>query len=257
MTLQQPTFDITVCFNCFQERESNVSRVDKLVREPRARDECSRPPKHVPCESFVSNEDQCFIVMPFVDGSDLQRIVSYRTFESQQLICIVQSVAMALDDAQGGGLVHGNLHPRHILVDNIDHVWLIGFAEFGSVDCSEFRFGNPHHFASEQLECNLTTPAADIYALAEVCYLCLCGSYPFANCGGIESVMECKQKGRIPRIRERRPDLSQRVDDILQRGMAISPTERYSSAGEFAKELSVALGSKPGKRWWRAYSLLR
>lgn len=197
-------------------------------------------PNIVPCHSFVDDGEQCFMVMPFVEGSSLLEIVRQGTIESARLMQIVNSVGVALDYAHDSGIVHGNLHPKHILLDETDHASLIGFAELGSGRHCRV-FGNPHHLAPEQCESNSTLPATDVYALAEVCYLCLCGLFPFGDAGGAVDLLKRKRVGPIPSIRERRPELSKRVDKILQRGMAISPEQRFPSAGEFSREFSAAL----------------
>jgi serine/threonine-protein kinase len=211
-------------------------------------------PNILPCKAFGATAEHCYIAMPWIEGGDLQQtVMNAGTLEPAWLLRIIAATAQALDYAHGRGIVHGDLHPKHILLDHDDHPWLIGFGEVSSRGRGDIPFGNPHHRAPEQLESNATVPATDIYALAEVSYLCLCGCFPFANSDGILKMLERKRSGPIPSIRERRPDLSKRLDRVLQRGMAIHPDERYPSAGEFAKALATAIKSKTKRRWWRIW----
>lgn len=194
-------------------------------------------PNILPCHSFVPDDECCYMVLPFVDGRDLREIV-FRdgVLEPAQLLQIVDSTARALDYAHGHGVVHSNLHPAHILLDDAQ-VRLIGFATY-TRERPLHTLGNPHHLAPEQISSGRSVTATDVYALAEVSYLCLCGYFPF---GGQDTLVMVDQKksGPIPSIRERRPELSKRLDEVLQRGMAIQPDDRYSSAGKFAEALSA------------------
>ena len=201
---------------------------------------------HILPFSQVSTEERFFVVMPFVEGKDLRQIVmDDGAFDSTRLLPILAATAEAVDYAHGRGIVHGDLHPKHILMDADAHVWLIGFREYGPEWPTDQPFGNLHHLAPEQLEGDSAARATDIYALAEVSYLCLCASFPFSH-EDARSMLERKRRGPVPSLRERRPDFSRRLDNILQRAMAIRPDERYSSASEFVQSLSVEInrGSK-------------
>ena len=211
-------------------------------------------PNILRCESFDSTDEYSYIVTPLVDGNDLWETVRKNgPLESTRLIQIVSDTARALDYAHSCGVIHGNLHPKHVLLDHDGSVSLIGFAEFGPSRHYKMRFGNPHHLAPEQIESDLTLPASDIYAITEVSYLCLCGSFAFAGHNSTQDMFKRKRSGPIPSIKERRPDSSKRVDAILQRGMAIRPEERYSSAGEFASAFSAAIESMTKRKWWRIW----
>lgn len=201
-------------------------------------------PNILPCDPVISAEASCFIVMPYVNGSNLlDTVKNDGVLAPVRLLQLVDSTARALDYAHERGVIHGNLHPKHILLDRDDNVWVIGFAEVTSKRPSHLPFGNPHHLAPEQIVSNSTILASDVYALAEVSYLCLCGSFPFGGQRSASAMLQRKQSGPIPSIRESRPELSKRLDEVLQRGMAIHADERYSSAGKFAKSLSAALES--------------
>lgn len=159
-----------------------------------------------------------------------------------EVIRIVRAVASALDYAHGRDVVHGNVHPKHVLLNRSGHVSIIGFAEAGSGSTEEMIIGNPHHFAPEQLaHFESTVPQSDIYALAEIAFLLLSGTFPFQGTADIVDLWNRKRFGPVPRIRDRRPELSFGVDLTLQRAMAIRPEERFPSAGQFVEELSVGL----------------
>lgn len=201
-------------------------------------------PNILTCDDIgLSAEGFSYMAMPFVAGGDLWHITkNHGPLEPVRLVQIIDLIARGIDYAHSRGVVHGNLHPKHILVDDKAHPWIIGFGEVTS-DRHGFPFGNPHHLAPEQIFSNSIVPASDIYALAEVSFLCLCGSFPFAGHNGTQSMLNQKRLGPVPSIRQRYGDISERVDQVLQRGMAIGTDERYASADDFSKSFSAAVES--------------
>jgi eukaryotic-like serine/threonine-protein kinase len=115
-------------------------------------------------------------------------------------------------------------------------------------------FGNPHFLAPEQLAgFAKTVPQTDVYALAEVVFLLLSGSFPFHGAVGIADLFDRKLSGALPSIRGCRPELPRRVELTLQRAMAVRPEDRFRSAGKFVEELDGALRLCPEeeKKWWQ------
>ena len=155
--------------------------------------------------------------------------------------------------------MHGVLHPRHILLDRT------GRASPSSVsgrlpapDARKARsFGNPHFLGMPEQFAGLdrTVPQTDVYALAEVVFLLLSGSFPFQEAGGIEQLLSRKESGSVPSVRMFRPELPHRVDLTLQRAMALRSEDRYRSAGQFVEELDGALqlGRSEDKKWWQIW----
>jgi serine/threonine protein kinase len=187
--------------------------------------------------------DDCpYIVMPLVDGGNLVQFVhSGTTPHPAEVVRIVRSVASALDYAHARDVVHGNVHPKHVLLSRSGHVSMIGFAEVNSESPDGMIFGNPQYVAPEQLAGFDAVPSTDVYGLAEIAFLLLSGTFPFKGTAGIIELMDRKRFGPVPSIRDRRPELSCRVDLTLQRAMALRPDERFPSAGQFVEELGVAL----------------
>jgi serine/threonine protein kinase len=121
-----------------------------------------------------------FTVRMFVEGKDLQNGIGGAKRGLAEVARIISDVAAALDYTHGQGIVHGFVHPRHVLLGNDGAVWLIGFGEYPPSD--PVALGNPLHLAPEQFEAEGTlTPASDVYALAETALWLLCGQHPFAG----------------------------------------------------------------------------
>ena len=183
-----------------------------------------------------------FSAREYVEGNSLHETARRAELPApSEIVRIAGQVAGALDYAHGRDLVHGNLHPKHILLDRTGHVRLIGFGELGPVRPYGV-VGNPHFLAPEQVDnSGRVVPQTDVYGLAEVVFLLLTGSFPFQGAEGIGQLLERKRSARAPSIRERRPELPRRVDLVLQRAMALRPEHRHPSAGQFVEDLGRAL----------------
>jgi serine/threonine-protein kinase len=196
-----------------------------------------------------------FSALDYVEGTSLALMVRHSKLPHHgEVIRIASQIAAALDYSHGRNVVHGNVHPKHILLDRCAHVFLIGFGELGPRHPEGMLLGNPHFLAPEQFDdLDRTVPQTDIYEMGEIVFLLLTGSFPFQGCEGIEKLLNRKRSVQAPSIRERRPELPGRVDLALQRAMALRPEDRYLSAGQFVEELVSALRVCQGepKKWWR------
>jgi len=214
-----------------------------------------RHPCIVACYDVAQMEHAAYITLDFVAGSSLhEQIVRPANWPVTDVMRIVREVASALDFAHGQGIVHGHLHPKHILLASEGQPRLIGFGEYPlPPGCP---FGNPAHLAPEQiLESLPTTPLSDVYALSESAFWMLTGMHPFYTSRGISELLAAKGKGQCKSLRERRPDLPGAVEDVLREGMATRPANRFPSAGAFADALAASVEApRKARKWWRLWS---
>lgn len=193
-----------------------------------------------------------FSALEYVDGASLAEMSQPNLLDHDELVRIVRDVAAALDYAHGRNVVHGSVHPKHILLDQTGHVSVVGFGEVWPSYPEGMIFGNPHFLAPEQFAgFDKTVPQTDVYALAEVVFLLLSGSFPFRGAEGSEHLLRRKSSGPLPSVRACRPELPRGVDLTLQKAMALRPEERFPSAGKFVEELDRIL--RVGKKWWQLW----
>jgi serine/threonine-protein kinase len=195
-----------------------------------------------------------FLVRDMIEGDDLQNGIGQRGIWSVSgVVQIVKEVADVLDYAHGNGIVHGYVHPRHILRDHEGRSFLIGFAEVPPP--ADHVFGNPIHLPPEQFNApGNAVAASDVFALGETAYWLLSGRHPFSGVrvSGLEAA---KNEARFRRIHEVRKDVPPGVDAVLCRSMAPRPEDRFPSAGQFAGALAAAVHDvqPQGKRWWQLW----
>jgi serine/threonine-protein kinase len=196
-----------------------------------------------------------FIAMRYVPGGDVRTLVSAEGPMSPARACaIISATASALDAAHAAGLIHRDVKPANMLVDvrpdRPDHVYLSDFglskgelSSSGLTGTGQF-LGTVDYCAPEQIEGHAVDGRADQYALACSAFELLTGGPPFVR-DQATAMIWAHMSQPPPLLTARRPDLPTSADQVLARGLAKAPTDRYPSCGEFAGALRRALGLVP------------
>jgi serine/threonine-protein kinase len=220
-----------------------------------ARSQAALPHPRIPALHMVGEwEGQPFIVRAFVEGDDLQNGIASSPRTPAEVGRIVADIAGALDVAHAQGIVHGYVHPRHLLLGRDGAAWLIGFGEMPAADFP--IAGNPLHCAPEQLEANgPVTPQTDVYLLAESALWLLTGQHPFVRHWGIERLREAKRTPWAwPAGLRPHQNLPDSLVPVLQRALSPTPADRYPTAGEFAAAFAAGVQAAERPRsWWRIW----
>jgi serine/threonine protein kinase len=196
-------------------------------------------PRIAPLYEVGEAGDHRYWVRAWIQGDDLHSGLRDSRLTLEGAVRIATDVADALDYAHGRSIIHGSIHPRHMLMGSDARTWLIGFGEFPPPP-EMTAFGNPLHLAPEQFERSPLTPACDVYGLAETCYWLLRGRHPFYELPGWQ-MGDIKRSGWLPSdLRDGRPEIPVQVERVLLRALAPDPAARYATAGEFATELDAA-----------------
>jgi serine/threonine protein kinase len=193
-----------------------------------------------------------FIAMRYVPGGDVGMLVRrLGPLPGARAAAIVSAVASALDAAHAVGLVHRDVKPANMLVDvrpgRPDHVYLSDFGlTKGSWSSTSLTspgqfMGTLDYSAPEQIRGQQVDARTDEYALACVAFALLSGMPPFHRDEAM-AVMYAQLSAPPPMLTSLRRDLPTAVDDVMQRALAKAPEDRYSSCGDFADALRIALG---------------
>ena len=197
-------------------------------------------PSIVACHDVGEAEGSTFMALEFVSGTSLLDEISHGiTWSDANVVHVIRGVGAALDCAHVQGIIHGRVHPRHVLLTS-DHVpRVIGFGEYPLPAC--VPIGNPIHLAPEQLLDDVhLVPQTDVFALAEIAFWMRTGRHPYAG-PGLSEQLTAKRFGPCQSLRQLRPDLPATVGDVLRRGMAPEAEDRFGSAGELSDSLAAAL----------------
>jgi class 3 adenylate cyclase/ABC-type oligopeptide transport system substrate-binding subunit/predicted Ser/Thr protein kinase/DNA-binding beta-propeller fold protein YncE len=203
-------------------------------------------PGIVPIYAAGEADGQLYLAMRHVRGTDLRQILERDgRLEPARAIRILARVAEALDAAHAQGLVHRDVKPGNILVDEEDRAFLADFglakhaATVNSLSREGAFSGTIDYIAPEQIEGGAVDGRADVYALACVLFESLTGRPPFERDTDV-AVVVAHLKDPPPSVSALRPELPAELDHVLARGMAKDPDDRYRTAGELAADARSA-----------------
>ena len=183
--------------------------------------------------------------MRLVRGTDLQSLIESGPLEPARAVSIVTQIAAALDAAHNEKLIHRDVKPQNILVTPADFAYLVdfGIAEVMGdtrLTSAGMQIGSWAYMAPERFKDEPLTSAIDVYALTCVLYEALTGHMPFVVTAP-EALIGAHLNLPPPRPSDANPELSSAFDDVIARGMAKEPDDRYGSAGALARAATRAL----------------
>src|SRR6476661_8325133 len=190
-----------------------------------------------------------YVDMRMINGTDLRKMLKrFGPIAPARAVAIVRQVASALDAAHEAGVIHRDVKPENILITRDDFVDLVDFGianaatderltELGTA-VGTYAYMAPERFTNAEV-----TYRADIYALACVLHECLVGSQPYPG-DSVSVIITAHLMEPTPRPSEMRPGIPKAFDDVIARGMAKKPDDRYASAGDLAQAANDALTSR-------------
>jgi serine/threonine protein kinase len=188
-----------------------------------------------------------FIVMEYVPGGSLQdRLDRHGPLALPEILRIGMQTAAGLAAAHAQGLVHRDVKPANILLENgIERVKLTDFGlarvvADASMTQSGIVAGTPHYMAPEQARGETTDHRADLFSLGSTLYAMCTGLPPFRAETPVAVVRRVADDEPRP-IREINPEIPAWLEAIVERLHAKDPAERFGSASELADLLGQCL----------------
>jgi serine/threonine protein kinase, bacterial len=205
-------------------------------------------PHIVPIHDYGEIDGQFFVEMRLIDGASLRTLLKhYGPLTPARTVAIVRQVAAALDAAHSNGVTHRDVKPENILISGNDFAYLVdfGIARAGTdpgLTQVGTAVGTYNYMAPERFTGDEVTYRADIYALACVLGECLTGAPPYQS-DSVERLVAAHLLDPVPRPSQQlRPGMIPvALDQVIARGMAKNPDERYRTAGDLAAAAHDAL----------------
>lgn len=225
---------------------------DRFRRESKRAARLSEP-HIIPIHDYGQIDGRLFIDMRLVDGIDLATLLERDgPMPPAAAAWITAQVASALDAAHADGLIHRDVKPSNILIaghgQSMPFAYLIDFGIARALNSSNLStsgrtIGTMAYMAPERFAGSPGDRHADVYSLACVLYECLTGRAPFG--GEMVEIMWAQLNAVPPAPSTLRPGLPAAVDQVVARGLAKEPADRYGTAGELAEAI-LAATSDPG-----------
>ena len=211
----------------------------RFLKEPRMAASLDHP-NVVPIYEAGEHDGQLYLAMRFVDGSDLRTLLRREGgLPAEHALDILAQVAGALDAAHRRGLVHRDVKPANVLVDEDGHAYLTDFGVTkqlgGNTTETGHIVGTLDYVAPEQIRGEDVDARADGYALACVLYECLAGRPPFHRNTEAETLWAHMQEPPPPLPGH--PALQ----PVMAKALAKDPKHRHATCAELIADARAAL----------------
>ena len=190
-------------------------------------------PNIVPLFDFWRDPDGAYLVMPLMRGGSLASNVGESPREPEASLALIAAVADSLAYAHRHGVVHGDVSPQNILLDDEGRPYL---ADFGILSLMRGAgvspTPSPAFRSPEQLGGEPPTPSSDVFALGVLAYFVLTGREPAPG-------------QPLPSIASGISGVSDAADAVLAKATAASPNDRHDGPEAFLAALAESLGTAP------------
>ncbi len=216
----------------------------RFLQEARAAANLSHP-NIVTIYDFGQQPKSLFIVMEYVEGTDLKTLIRRRSrIEQTTALDLMRQVCDAVGYAHRAGLVHCDLKPHNILVSNAQRAKITDFGIARALatvevdESSEIIWGSPLYFSPEQAAGSAPSPASDVYSLGIVLYEMLTGRVPF-EAPDSETLAQLHQLAPAMPPSQFDPNIAPALDQIILKVLSKEPSARYRTADQFGRVLAT------------------
>jgi serine/threonine-protein kinase len=221
-------------------------------------------PHVIPIHRYGEIDGQLFLDMRLVEGENLDALLHRGgPMDPARAVEIICQIGRALDAAHAGGLVHRDVKPSNVLLaprmDGADLVTSAAgddfayLADFGiarvadegsgqALTATGTAVGSTEYMAPERFGPGTPDARSDVYSLACVLYEMLTGRRPFMGGDPLALMYAHLHQDPVPPSRIR-PELPRGLDDVVLRGLAKDPADRWPTAGQLAMAARAVLAA--------------
>ncbi|RCW62018.1 Stk1 family PASTA domain-containing Ser/Thr kinase [Halanaerobium sp. ST460_2HS_T2] len=227
------------------EYKSDDEFIDKFRQEARAVARLSHP-NVVSIYDIVVDEERIYLVMEIVEGKTLKDIIKERKKLSiAESLEIARQIAAALSVAHGNQIVHCDIKPHNIILNDDHEVKVTDFGIARAVSNSTVRVtetvvGSAHYFSPEQAKGGEIKAYSDIYSLGVVLYEMTTGELPFHGESPISVALKHIQQQPVEAAKINK-DIPEEVNDLIMKAIAKDPADRFQDAYEMRQQITYCL----------------
>ncbi len=200
----------------------------------------------VPLYDYWREPDGAYLVMRWLRGGNLGQSLKNGPWSLPKAASLLDQIAGALTVAHRQGIVHQDVKPANILLDEEGNAYL---SDFGiakdllhpvNLAAPDTVTESLAYISPEQVQSQPATPQSDLYSLGMVMVELLTGAHPFAGSTPAEQLVK-RLTTLLPPLCERRPDLPEPFQQILQQATAHEPAARFPGVLAFASAFREAI----------------
>jgi YVTN family beta-propeller protein len=228
----------------FRRRFERESRVAATIEHPHA---------VALYEAGETEEGTVYLVMRFVDGTDLRALLAQEQWlDPDRAASVIAGVAGALDAAHRRGLVHRDVKPANVLIGEVggqEWPYLTDFGlsklTTGSSDLTDSGewLGTLDYASPEQIQGKAVDARSDVYSLGCVLFETLTGRIPFERPDHVAKLY-AHLNDPPPSLAEAAPDVPAAFTQVVERALAKDPKGRFPSAGDLGRAAVAAAGDE-------------
>jgi serine/threonine protein kinase/tetratricopeptide (TPR) repeat protein len=203
-----------------------------------------------------SADGRKFITMDFIPGRDLKSILVERgKLPPAEVVPIFQQICRGLEAAHVEGVVHRDLKPQNVMVDDTARVWLMDFGLARSMEQAGMTrtgvlMGTPDYMSPEQARAEKVDARSDLFSLGIIVYEMLIGRLPFEADTLMGKLLQRVQRAATP-VAEIDPSIPAALSAVVSKCLERDVAKRYQSVHEILDDLlgdtkTVGASSSPG-----------
>ena len=216
-------------------------------------------PHILPVFDYGQEEGYSYIVMPFLQNGTLAELLQTRRRTLTEVHQIMNQLGGALGYAHARGMIHRDVKPSNVLIDEQGNCLLTDFGLARMVEASSDQLtsagaimGTPAYMSPEQGKGDALDGRSDLYSLGIILYEMITGQVPYRDKFPMMVVIK-HIRDPLPPPHEFAPDLSDALERVLIKSLAKEPDERYQTAEDFLQAIQKAMqANSPGRAVSRA-----
>src|SRR5579859_322862 len=202
-------------------------------------------PHIVPLYDYWRDPDGAFLVMRWL-STNLRNSLRSGPWAPESSARLLDQIASALTVAHREGVIHRDIKPDNILLDEDENAYMADFGiakdtNVGGMTEEGAVIGSPAYITPEQIKGEPITPRADIYSLGLVLYETLVGKGPYADATTPVELISRHLNAPIPPLNVHRTNLPAALNEVIRTATAKDPTHRYANMQRFAAAFRAAI----------------
>jgi serine/threonine protein kinase len=203
-------------------------------------------PHILPVFDFGQSDEYSYIVMPLVPSGTLRSLLAGGPLPFTRIREIISQLGSALNYAHSQGMIHRDVKPGNVLIDETGNCLLTDFGLARMVDSSVqltnsgATVGTPSYMSPEQGSGKNVDVRSDIYSLGIILYEMVTGRVPYKAETPIAVIYKHIQDP-LPPAQIFRPDLPEAIESIILKALSKNPEDRYQTAGDMVRAIQTAV----------------